>query len=563
MIQSPLKLFSTKTPYHILLILITLFFCKLVINGISEQGILYYDAGSYLLDTKFLNNVTRPLTSFHFSDYRQPTFWEKASTSVSPRTPLDVGKPGFNFILWVASNFLGVQDDLSARVGAIFSILGLFLTFLITTKLGFVQAGIYASTMLASSTFYLLYARSGYAEQVTMIFFLIGLFLYLKSLGSSSKFVNYLVGLSLGYAFTSNQFRVLYMPFLIIGVDFFTARRKQWGSGHFFHRLISIFIGFLTPLLIFQVVYIVAEWIMGPLPFRDYWSQLIDRWRFTHGGLTWFQGFGEMALSFWTVEGPFFSTLAIMAWGFILVRFLRKQQFKDLLIISFSLVPFIYFSLMKWEGQAYPRTAVYTIPIVCIGIGEMIFGIQRFFNRKVGFLKKYEPTVAAMLIVILLAQAFPRLIQGGITQSGYAQASNYLKSTGENKFLILAMEPIWWFYLGRNVVTPGSLSGESYPQVAPKGLMGIIKRAKSDGIKYLLIDYASLTSDVGGDVKVLLLGKQRPIARFSNPRGNSLPYLLDEYGLRTSRAIAQDPWSREIFVFDIRDIAATTQSVNL
>jgi len=140
----------------------------------------------------------------------------------------------------------------------------------------------------------------------------------------------------------------------------------------------------------------------------------------------------------------------------------------------------------------------------------------------------------------------PKNLNAGITRSGYREASRFLASTGEKKFLLLSQEPIWRFYLGRVAHKP-------YDR--PRSVKELVEEAEANGIKYVVVDYATLHSKYGMDYTAAFTKKFKPLARFANPRGRSLAYLVDEFSLRPSFPVAQDPSSSEIYVFEVETIA--------
>ena len=512
---------------------------------IHEQGLLYHDAAVNLLEAKFLQEGLHILTtSRDRQTLKEPEGWEKIK-SETVGVPPHHGKPGFNAILLTAGLLFGFQDSLPARTTAFFSILNLVLTFLLVRKISGPESAVYATALLASSVFYLVYARSGLADQVVTTFFLLGILFYFYEIEISKKIFLYASGASLGYAFASNQWRSAYMIGLFIGIEVLSCfwkrkRVKEWRK-----RTAALLSGFFTPLVFFQIPYWIAQSAVGSLPFRDYWAQLGER-ILQLGGLVWFRDVGELAREFWIVEGPAFPILIFVGWIFLIVRFLSKRRWSDLFLLFFSLVPFAYFSVMKYNGQALPRTVASILPLLSAVAGESLWIVQNRIRLKFSLSQKSNALLSAVLWIGILGLTFSRNLQAGITRSGYAEASRYLGSTGEKKLMILGMEPLWRFYLGRVAYEPYS---------RPTSLEAMIRQARSQNIRYVLVDYSTLHSKYGCAFTAALPEWFKPRAVFSNPRGVSLPYLLDDFGLAGSLKISQDSRSQEIYVFDIKEMA--------
>lgn len=516
-----------------LFVLLVSFFSFLGFRRINEQGILYHDAGCYLLEAKFIDEALQVLGSIRPGEASGPDFWERISTETAD-VPPHHGKPGFDAIVWLAGKFFGFHDTLTAKVTVTFAILNLFLTFFLARRLYSSRSGIYAVAVLASSLFFLVYARSGLPEQVVTSFFLIGILLYLKSRESPSKVWIYLTGFSLGYAFACNHWRTGYMPLVILGLDLITTGRENGGTRKWLGRAFLMTLGYLTPIVPFQLPYLLTQGVIGPLPFPDYIAQLVDKSEF--GYLVWLERVHTLGLIFWKVEGPLFVAAACLAWLFLLIRYSRRHEFRDLMIPLLSLIPFVYFSSFKWQGETLPRIVSSLPPLLSIGIGEMASAIQR----------RIRPDVTALLVVLILVFSFPRNLRAGITRTGYAEASRYIQSEGEGKPMILAWEPVWRFYLGKQ--------GYRLHQRLDS-LEAVVEKARKESVGYLALDNTALYSRQGESLRNEIFQRGiEPAAKFYNPRGRSFGYLLDEHGIEKYSIVAEAPWTDYILVFKIKDI---------
>lgn len=522
--------------FHVtLLSLILLIFSFFSFFRIQNQGLLIHDAGAYLLEAKFLDEGFEILKGLRSSESRNPEFWEEVKGKTRG-APLHSGKPGFNLILWGSGKILGFSDSLSARVAGLFAVFSLILTFLIACQLSSPLSGIYATAFLASSVFNLMYARSGLAEQVVTAFFLSGLFLILRSWKKSSHFILYGAGLCLGFTFTCNPWRVLYLLALVLAFDFLALwLKKKWNWKTGFKRTSFILIGYFTPILLFEVPYLLLKFEFRALPFKDYWIYLYEKLTWV-GGVVWFERPWDLAKEYWLVEGPFFVFSLLAAWGFLLIRLLFKKRFEDLFLLAFSLLPFVYFSFATPHAETLPRVVSNILPIASLVVGEFVFFLQKRLQQK----------LIPLTIIIILAQALPRQVRLVRIRSGYREASDFLKTTGKNQFMILGMEPVWRFYLGRVAYEPYN---------RPQSLEELVQKARARKIEHLLVDFSTIHSKYGCRYTASLIGKQTPVATFSNPLGSDgFAYLLDQYGLQGSREISEDPLSRKIYVFSISSI---------
>ena len=201
---------------------------------------------------------------------------------------------------------------------------------------------------------------------------------------------------------------------------------------------------------------------------------------------------------------------------------------------------------MKAGGEAFPRMVASLLPITAIGVGEMIAAAGAFLSSRLAPLRNRDGFVTTIAVVIMLYIALPRCARLGITRSGYPEASRYLQSTGEKKFMILGMEPVWRFYLGRVALDP---------YARPTSLKALVEKAQREYVRYVVVDFSTLYSKYGCEYTSSLIGLLKPVATFANPRGNSLPYLCDIFGFEKARAIARNPSAGTIFLFSVDDIA--------
>lgn len=535
-----------RTPIFLLAAIVTAFLI-VALRGLDGQALLYHDNGMNLLEAKFIDEGFKILLNRGSLDPGNPELWEKLKSETSG-VPLHSGKPGFNLILWLASLFSGFHDTLSAHVTVVSGILCLILVFLIARQLRNDLSAVYAVTALASSTFYLVFCRAGLADQIVNFFFLSGIFLYLK-FRNRSKPALFLVGLSFGYAFACNQWRVSYIIAILIGLETVSLWWEHWKWRELPGRLLLLATGFLTPIVLFQIPYLLLEKMTGSLPFPDYWAQLQER--LTVGrGLGWFHDMGQMGYEYWIVEGGVFPTLVVLSWAFLIYRFFKMRRYEDLMLLSFSLVPFVYFSAMKTSislgGFSLSRTTALIVPIAALSVGELLHALHQTVQKRSTFLLRHPALIVTSAAFLLMLQALPRHIKTGITRSGYRSASEYLANTGKSRFMILSMEPVWRFYLGR-------VAYEPYDR--PADLKELVRRAEEAGIDHLIVDYSTIHSKHGMEYTASLIGEVEPLATFPNPRGTAFAYLLDNFGLEKSLQIASDPRSKKIYIFSIDDIS--------
>lgn len=494
-----------------------------------------------LLEAKFISESVQILPRLRELKDKKTDVWDHLK-SHTQGVPLHTGKAGYSFVLSLASLIQGYPDSLAAKVNATAGILGLILVFFIARNISNPLAGLYSVAALASSTFYLLYCRAGLSDQVFSVFFLLGIFLYTRFWACSTA-ARFWIGLAFGYGFTCAQWRGIYPAVLLSTLEIIISRLKHWKLKLLVERIGLVAAGFLTPIILFQIPYVVVRMTAGPLPFRDYWSQLGER-SLERLNLIWFRDVGEMTRQYWLVNGPVFPILVGLAWLFLLGRFFRKRRPEDLVLLFFSWVPFLYFSCMKYGGIALPRTTAILIPVAALCVGQLLSSLHRKLLARWRLFSKYSFLVAFLAVFILFLQALPRHFHTGMTRSGYPAAAQYISQTGKEKFLVLETEPVWRFYLGR----------VNYFQ--PQGFQELIEKAEPLGIEYLVVDHCTLYSKYGMTFTKSLIGKLAPVAVFQNPVGHSFAYLLDLYGLEKSLRMARDPDTEKIYLFRIRDIAS-------
>jgi 4-amino-4-deoxy-L-arabinose transferase-like glycosyltransferase len=518
-------------------------FSLLAFHGLDERGILYHDEGMYMLQARFLDEGFRILLTLDSSEYRQAGFWENIKSETSG-VPIHVGKPGYILVVWLGGMLTGFQDSLSAKVSAFSGVLCLILVFMISRRMRDNVGALFATAALASSTFFLIYCRAAFPDQVVAVFFLSGLLLYTHR-ARTSTLALFLVGLCFGYAFSCNQWRMSYLLAIIVALEIVIAWAHSSGWNVLLKRLLLFLLGYAIPIGAFQLPYVVVEHIAGPLPFPDYWDQLMERFRTTEG-LVWFDHPAELAEQYWKVERGVFPSLVVLSWCFLLRRLWIKRRREDLILLSFSLIPFLYFSCVKWNYMALPRTLAITIPVAALCVGELISGCHSAFQSLLNPVGRRRAALTVVVVLLLIVQSLPQHLQAGITRSGYRAASSYLAQTGEKAFMILSMEPIWRFYLGRVAYEPYNRPGT---------LRELVIKAEGAGIKHLLVDFSTIHSKYGLDYTASLIGNVSPVATFSNPRGIAFAYLLDTFGLKKSIRISNDPASEMIHIFTIESIA--------
>ncbi len=523
---------------------VVLLFTSLVFKNLARQGILYHDIGMNLLEARFIADSVQIAGQTLHQGSQTPALWEKLKQETTG-VPLHSGKPMDATVLWLASLVRGFHDTLSAEVSAVCGILGLILVFLITLELTGALAAFYALACLASSTFYLMYSRSAFADMPTLLFFLLGLWIYIRwGLQAAAKKSLFFAGLCFAFMFCSTQWRVLYIPGLIGLLELFSP---PWTPPFLISRIkrgLLLLAGFLIPLLGFELPYFLLRMRLGILPFRDYWEQLHER-LLTSGGLTWFSSPLEMSQIYWRVEQGVFPAVVLLAWIWGLSTWLKQPSRKTAVPWLFSALPFIYFSIMKYGGAALPRTTSLTIPTAAICAGIFFANIQKYLETK-GYLPlKFHPLASCAAAIVLLTLSIPRNLSFGITRSGYAEASAYLRAHEDTRPLVLGMEPVWRFYLGRLGYPP-------YDR--PANLRALVDFASRKNLRRLILDHTVIYSKYGMEYTRALFGKVSPEAVFDNPRGCNLLYLLDDFGLDKSLEIAQDPTACKIFIFRLADI---------
>ncbi len=523
------------------------FFSVIVFRGIKTQGILYHDVGTYLLEAKFLDEGFHVLKSGVQEGSASEANWDAIKRDTTG-TPMRMGKPALSALLWLGSCLSGFSDALAAQVTAVCSVLVLGLTFLLALRMGNGISAVFSTALLASSTFHWLYARSGLADPLVTVFFLSAIAVYLGAERRKVSVLYYAVGFLLGMTFCANQWRSAYMPGLLVFLEGIRTWRERSGWKSCLQRMALICFGFLTPLILFQMPYTIARAITGSLPFPDYWGQLADKYTSAQQ-LTWFEDMGALARSFWKVEGPLFSTLVVAGNIFLLIRLLRKRRFHDLLLLFFSLVPFVYFSSLKMCGETLPRTIASIIPIACIGAGEAFASGFERIGQALNLRPIWRNAVGIVFAVLLMGLMLPRAAKTGITQSGYPEASRYLNAKGIKSLFILGVEPIWRFYLGK---------AAHEPYARPSTLKDLITLGHAKDIDLVLVDFSTIHSKYGMKYTADLVKHQKPLAVFFNPLGRSLPHLLDLYGIEGAPRIAADETCDKIYIFSIKDISSAS-----
>jgi 4-amino-4-deoxy-L-arabinose transferase-like glycosyltransferase len=446
--------------------------------------------------------------------------------------PLITGKPGYNFILFLSTFLTGVNDRALILVSVIFGVINIFLIFLITQHLYNKWVGLISASLAAVSSYHIYYSTIALPEMVGAVFFFIGFYCY--CLSTERKNVLFIVfsGFSVGFAFTCNQWRWIFLPLSMVFFDFLRLAMHKVNFYNFIKRNL-VFIGFcFIPILLFQIPYYMLLITNKSLPFRTYFQQLSERLAAGEPMVFLLNNAWVFLKYFWIIEGSIFSLILFYGVIRLVMDLFKKKMEADVFIFIITILPFLAFSFLTYSGENLSRTISISLFFCSIIIARLFMNVKNI-------------RVIYLLVLFILSYGFFNVYNKPHLYSGYKEAASYINKKGYTKVFILDNEAVFRAYAGRVAYKP-------YER--PVNLAELLMMAKQAGVNRLVVDYNVLYSKYGQNFIGEITSSLTPEAVFGNTLSNSYVHLTDLYSYKTINKIISDSRTKFIKIYNIENL---------
>ncbi len=367
------KYFSDwKNVVFVLILLITLFLRFEYYNINVAQ---WWDEADYTTGAKIIANpgLKDTLTQYTFN----------------PRRPF------FTSLYWGLILYFNGNDTALHFSVLLFSIIGVWLTYLIGKELFNKDVGIIGSFILGVSWVHLFYTARFLTEIIATTFYLGAVYFFIKGFVKGNNWkMSGLAGLFFGLSwFTRSQMVMMVVPFIIY--LFLKEKFKLFLDKRVYASLILILIA-ISPFLIYLLSF--------ENPLQRYTG--VGTGRFEGGGL---KGFIENTGLLWnSFQWVFFILLVIgiivyaldVVLGLDILWKGDNESIKRVFILVWLLMPWIFFGLTFNRGLE-DRYFLVSFPAAFLIVGFLLDKGRELFEKFINF--KYSKWVAYIIILIILA----------------------------------------------------------------------------------------------------------------------------------------------------------------
>lgn len=439
---------KTNRFYAFILISILLLNSFLCFYNLDKRSLLDWDEAYYLSIVKTWRSATDWIVykffntnaiSSGFSDY----VMENGGAINT------FAKDGFLAIVFLFSYFLGLHDVTILWVSGVFGILTVWLIYLIGKEIFGKAAGLLSCGILSLSVYHLHYSRSGFPQSTSVFFLYLALFLYIISyrrkydIKTGGRLL-FFSGISLGYAFTCHYNLLFMLPIFI----FFEITNKfAYGNkvifGDLAKRILLLFLGIMIPISLWgglseltrYILYLnpsYKEAIQGTLgigKFATYFDRILDflplQFLKSTSKSDVISQVSQFDLLFYIKillewEGSLIVSLLAIGLLYLIYRQIRFRNFYEFIILTFFLLPFLFWSLNSWQLS---RSFIMAIPAMTLIIGGSLAQVLE------GKIKKDGSKAFAIVIFLLFfaLQAQDRLVREVSYISGYPVAIKFMQ----------------------------------------------------------------------------------------------------------------------------------------
>ncbi len=493
----------------VLLILIIAGALALRVYLLPGQGFMQWDEGLHALEAQFLADTWHRLLGL-VSDPSVPP-GGRPPTFVRP----------FHSILLSIGMLSGGTSALSAQlVSASTGALTVLLLFLLGRSLYTTGIGLLAAAFLATMPLHVSYSRETLSESNGIFLLTLSLLVYWKTRDPRGRPLLALVatGLLLGLSVTTNL-RLYIAPavFVICEAALWLGERRH-SRLVFMRRLLTIAYSALVPV---ALAFLFFWWLKGyyeashlqlRFPVVTYEQQLDGFWNQQNSFKRPFLG-GLDPLYYpfvlWTFVGP-----ALMSWFVISLAMLladRKHIQQSILLLSWLLVPFIFFSLLTDKA---PRFLAVALPSIALIAARGITLTHGFLAAKSGWVRQLKIATPLVATAIVVAGTVASIAVAQ-EKSGYPPAVAYLQERGIDRVIVGQALPVEF------------LSGQRMMAVDIPDNIQLVEKGYSLGYRYIVIDDQAYLTAPQRHVAEAVEQRIQPVASFPDTLKESPLFLLE------------------------------------
>jgi 4-amino-4-deoxy-L-arabinose transferase-like glycosyltransferase len=387
-------------------------------------------------------------------------------------------KPLFYPMAAVFLSVFGEHDYSLLFLSAIAGILSVFMLYLIGKEIFNPYAGVVSALMLALSPYHIHYSKSGLSISASILFILLAVYFYIKSLKPAKRPVFYmgLAGFCLSGAFGCHYNLFWFAPFfLFIDAADYLLNRRETGVGGEISRLAAFIGAFMLLFLIYALPFEIAGYLTKdlisrhagvPYHIEGYFEQF--KWNTSQvGGINFSLDNSVYYIRLLKiVENPVMLLLAI-AGIFILINRMRKKIVTVEALVLFLCV----FPMLLWSFYVYRagRAIAVLIPFFILSAALTVERLTDIINKP-----KAGKIVLYALFILMISAGLYKSLPAINEYSGYKSAVDFMAKQGSVKH-ISNMPPISVFYAGPDNTNVNSA-------VSPQE----VRRFYNEGFKYFL-----------------------------------------------------------------------------
>jgi|GEM_PF-4514201 len=458
-------------------------------------------------------------------------------SALLPITDSFAGKP-FHVLLGTLSLFIfGLRQYSPIMMTAIFGVLTIWLIFLAGKKLYGEKAGLIAAMLLAVCAFHVYYSRSFMAHADQTFFTTLAAFLYLSGRRTPA-------GLVLGLAFTLHTVTVFYLPIFV----FLEIVKGIFEKPVIFKKILAgisaFLICFFLPPFLFLLISILGRNETAPLftfLHKGYLGQVafLDSADAIQNGLMNNRNLGNwhmISLSGF-YNGWFFAVLMVMASAAYFLKYVfRKRDFTAFALFLFSAGILIYWQFFAAHERQF-RLTLSAYPFFCLIIAVFISGLS-------------DKRISRVLIILLFLEgAWYSARVAAEAKSHFDAVEKLIVDNKADKILTTS----YYIATTSDVLMP-RLAGPKIICVASRE--DLTRESRAAERAYLIVSPSEWLAT--GEFHF----KSRPILLVPDQFYFYFPVFYETTlftGRRDYLNYKDDPFARNIAVFDARDLAAETE----
>ena len=471
------------------------------LHRLPEQGLLLFDEGFLVREARSIRSIAIGMAGLVNAGPTEKAAAKGELSRLVRSSPVQFAKPAHNIPLAALLSWVTRADLATLLLSAMAGILATWAAFLLGQALFGWSTGIISALILAISPYHLLYSRSGLSDSLTILFWTLSLWAWLKGGKSSAILSGIFGGLCVGA-----NYREMFIPFLFLGLSLETARRDGISAG--VGRFIAWLGAYTAIMLALELPYRLAELASGSkFPNGTFLHQT--------GILLAFHGSQGFLFSGWPAFFHYivrWEGLTSLAWLAAASAFQFRQWRGNEGAFNLALlVPWILFSAY-WDNAS--RFFSILLPLTAIMKGRWLVKGWNLAAEKSGMAR------GTVLAAVVLLSALPRVRAMVPRPTPYPAAAKILAESGNP--MHYSTNP----WLGDALLGPGT--AQPFPP-EPRML------AKKGGIRFAITD-----------LQALFGGFYRPDERY-----RTAEWVVKRFTLIMSERYNDDALSQYIFEQDM------------